>query len=86
MPAMNAEITPSTLIEPIYEEQIVERFLEIRDSRGHQLVSTIELLSPSNKMPSAKGFETFPSKTGEVVQIKCSLARNRFIAARTKAK
>jgi hypothetical protein len=32
-------------------DQVIERYLEIRDSATHQVVTVIEVLSPSNKQP-----------------------------------
>ncbi|HSN76377.1 MAG TPA: DUF4058 family protein [Anaerolineae bacterium] len=42
---------PLTLALPM-PDQVIERYLEIRDSATHQVVTVIELLSPSNKQPS----------------------------------
>ncbi len=41
---------PLTLALPI-PDQVIERYLEIRDSATHQVVTVIEVLSPSNKQP-----------------------------------
>lgn len=41
---------PLTLALPM-PDQVIERYLEIRDSGTHQVVTVIEVLSPSNKQP-----------------------------------
>jgi hypothetical protein len=41
---------PLTLALPM-PDQVIERYLEIRDSATHQVVTVIEVLSPSNKQP-----------------------------------
>ena len=42
---------PLTLALPM-PDQVIERYLEIRDSATHQVVTVIEVLSPSNKQPA----------------------------------
>lgn len=42
-------VSPSVLVERISDEEIRERYLEIRDARSQRVVTIIELLSPSNK-------------------------------------
>jgi hypothetical protein len=51
-PAAGAAITAPELLQIIEEEPLHVGFLEIRDAaRDHILVTLIELLSPSNKLP-----------------------------------
>jgi len=47
-PTAGAIMTP-TLIEPIYDLEIRDRSIEIRDAENHKVVTTLELLSPFNK-------------------------------------
>jgi len=50
-----AQITAPTLVEAVYTEEIRQRYLEIRDSAQRQVITTIELLSPFNKMSGERG-------------------------------
>ncbi|MGH2544095.1 MAG: DUF4058 family protein [Ardenticatenaceae bacterium] len=60
-------ITTPTLVEPLYDVEIHDRFLEIRDSRNRQVVTTIEVLSPFNKASSTPGREAFMRKRETVM-------------------
>jgi hypothetical protein len=60
-------ITTPTLVEPLYELEVRERYLEIHDARSREVVTTIELLSPSNKVPGTKGQEAFQRKRQAVL-------------------
>ena len=44
-----AVITPPTLLEPLEQLEMHERFLEVRDRRSREVVTIIEVLSPWNK-------------------------------------
>jgi hypothetical protein len=44
---------PLTLALPM-PDQVIERYLEIRDGATHQVVTVIEVLSPSNKQPGER--------------------------------
>jgi hypothetical protein len=55
---------PVTL--PLYE-RIVERYLEIRLAQTHEVVTTIEVLSPTNKDPG-EGRKEYESKRRHVLQ------------------
>lgn len=48
-PAHTMVITPPTVIEVVHPEEIRQRYLEVRDSFNHEVITTIELLSPFNK-------------------------------------
>ncbi|NHZ72692.1 MAG: DUF4058 family protein, partial [Aquificales bacterium] len=51
----NAAIMTPTLIEPVYIPEIRDRYLEIRDTHNHEVITTITLLSPFNKTPGHQG-------------------------------
>ncbi len=55
-------ISPPALLEPLYDEEIRDRYIEILDARGHEVVTTLELLSPANKAPDSRGREHFLRK------------------------
>ena len=55
-------ITAPTLIEPLYDVEIRDRYIEIRDTRNREIVTTIEVLSPFNKAPGTQGREAFTRK------------------------
>jgi hypothetical protein len=55
-------ISPATLIEPLYDEEVRDRFIEIRTARNNEVVTTIEVLSPANKHPESTGRRQFLRK------------------------
>lgn len=63
-PAINPITTP-TLIEPL-TEIIYDRFLEIRTRQSHEVVTTLEVLSPFNKT-SGPGQAAFLHKRQQVM-------------------
>jgi hypothetical protein len=65
-----AAITEPTLIEPIYDLEIRYRFIEIRDTRNREVVTTIEVLSPFNKAAGTEGREAFLRKRRTVMASK----------------
>ena len=66
--ATTGVITPPTLIEPLLDPEVHDRYVEIRDSLGREVVATIEILSPRNKAPGAPGREAFLRKRSAVFQ------------------
>jgi len=71
--ALTAKIAPRYYIaveghsvEPASEDEIPERYLEIRDAQTHQVVTVIEILSPSNKTPG-EGRDTYEAKRHQVL-------------------
>ena len=62
-----AAITPPVLIEPLVEEEVHDRYLEIRDTRSPAVITTIEVLSPYNKAAGTRGREAFLSKRQAVL-------------------
>jgi hypothetical protein len=59
---LDAGYTAPTLIEPLPEPEVRERFIEIRDARTRRVVTIIELLSPANKTPGAPSATAFERK------------------------
>jgi len=59
--------TPPVLVEPVYETEIRDRYIEIRDKRNRAVVTTIELLSPFNKAPGVQGRTAFMNKRQSVM-------------------
>ena len=60
-------ITPPLLIEPIYEPERREKFIEVRTTDSHELVTTIELLSPVNKASGTEASGAFLRKRQTVM-------------------
>ncbi|MFO7633461.1 MAG: DUF4058 family protein [Caldilinea sp.] len=61
-------ITPPALLAgDDLAPEIHDRFIEIRDSRSHEVITTIELLSPFNKRPGAQGYAAFQQKRAAVM-------------------
>ena len=55
-------ISPSTKVIPLYDPEIHDRYIEIRDGLSQQVVAILELLSPANKASSTRGREQFLRK------------------------
>jgi hypothetical protein len=62
-----AVITPPTLVEPLEQLEIYERFLEVRDRRQRDVVTTIEVLSPWNKSAGQERWDAFQAKRRTVM-------------------
>jgi hypothetical protein len=60
-------ISAPTLVEPLYEFEVRDRFIEIRDARNRAVVATLEVLSPTNKTPGSLGREQFERKRRAVL-------------------
>lgn len=59
--------TPPVLVEPLLEGEIRDRYIEIRDKRNREVITTIEILSPFNKAPGVKGYAAFIDKRNRVM-------------------
>lgn len=62
-----AVITQPTLIEPLEQLEIHERFLEVRDRRSREVVTIIEVLSPWNKAAGKERWDAFQAKRRTVM-------------------
>ena len=60
-------IAEPTLIEPIYDLEIRDRYIEILDTQNREVVTTIELLSPFNKKSGTSGQDAFLNKRKTVL-------------------
>jgi uncharacterized protein DUF4058 len=69
--------TVQTVLLPQFEE-IREGYLEIRDTRTHEVVTAIELLSPTNKMPG-EGRDKYEAKRRHVLQTLTNLVEIDFL-------
>ncbi len=65
---LDANYTAPTLIEPLPEPELRERFIEIRDARTRRVVTIIELLSPANKTPGTPSAVAFARKRSVVFE------------------
>lgn len=59
-------MTP-TIVKPLYELEVTERWIEIRDKRDPEVVTTIELFSPFNKAKKSAGRTAFLRKRNNVM-------------------
>lgn len=66
--AAASPIRPPTLLEPVYDLLLYDRYLEIYDKRDRELITIIELLSPFNKTLGHQGYEAFQKKRRQVMQ------------------
>ena len=60
--ARAAAIAPPTIVAPLDDLEVRDRFIEILDARNRAVVATLEVLSPANKTPGAFGREQFARK------------------------
>jgi len=68
-----AETSQLELAEPVvaktwFEDEIHEAFLNILDRESREVVTVIEILSPSNKVPRSPGRKSFEDKRREVMR------------------
>lgn len=61
-PPPAAGFSTPTLVEPIFDLEIRDRYIEIHDARSREVVTTIEVLSPFNKAAGTVGYEQFQRK------------------------
>jgi hypothetical protein len=62
------QITAPTLVDPVYPVEIRDRYLEIRDTRNQEVITTIEILSPSNKTTGEQMRDAFYRKREAVMR------------------
>lgn len=75
-----ADALDEPLIVEVSSLELTETYLEIRHPAGHQVLTVIELLSPSNKRPGA-GREQYLRKQGEVLASRASLVEVDLLRA-----
>jgi hypothetical protein len=61
------EVAESVEVTSLFEEEIHEARLEIVDREQRQVVTVIEVVSPTNKHPGARGQESYRQKRKEVL-------------------
>jgi hypothetical protein len=59
--------SPFPGMDPFYETEIRDRYIEIRDRRSREVITTLELLSPFNKVPGHQGYGAFRQKRRQVM-------------------
>ena len=52
----------------LIDDQIHEAYLEVLDISNDQVVTVIEMLSPANKVPGAKGLESLAKKRSQILR------------------
>lgn len=60
-------VSPPTLVEPYYDTEVHDRYVEILDARNREMVTTIEILSPANKTAGTRGRAQFLKKRRAVL-------------------
>jgi Protein of unknown function (DUF4058) len=60
-------LTEPTLVAALAPVEVRDRYIEIRDARGQEVVTTIEVLSPRNKAPNSRGRHAFLKKRQAVL-------------------
>jgi len=65
--ATQLEIAEPVVATTWFEEEIHEAFLRIIDRESRDVVTFIEILSPSNKVPGSPGLKSFAEKRREVM-------------------
>jgi hypothetical protein len=68
MTAPYGTISPSVSVEPLFDPEIKDRYLEILDAENREVVTTVELLSPINKRRGAQGYDEFWRKRREIFE------------------
>jgi hypothetical protein len=62
-----AVITPPRLVQPLFDLEVRERAVTIRDAANREVVAAIEVLSPFNKTAGSAGREAFLRKRQAVL-------------------
>ncbi len=60
-------IAEPALMEFVVEPEIHDRYIEIRDARGNEIVTAIELLLPANKVSNSRGRQALLSKQRDLL-------------------
>jgi hypothetical protein len=60
-------VSPPTLIEPLYDPEVHDRYIEILDAQSQEVVTTLELLSPANKTAGSHGRAQYLKKRRAVL-------------------
>lgn len=68
-----ASVAEPLTITTLIEEDITELLIEIVDLRDESVVTVIEVLSPSNKVPVARGFDSYHAKRLQIVRSPANL-------------
>jgi hypothetical protein len=66
-PIEGIHVTTPTVVEAVYPAEIVERYIEVRDAQGREVITTIEILSPRNKAARSKGHDDFMRKRRSIM-------------------
>ncbi len=69
-----ATVAEPLTITTLIEEDITELLVEIVDLKDESVVTVIEVLSPSSKLPAARGYDSYHAKRLQVVRSAASLA------------
>ena len=62
-----ADVTEPIVATTILDEQIQEAYLEILDRQYRQIVTVIEVVSPTNKVAGARGLDSYRKKRSDVL-------------------
>jgi hypothetical protein len=65
--ASHLEVAEPVVATTWFEEEIHEAFLKVIDMESRDVVTIIEVLSPTNKVPGSPGRESFETKRREVM-------------------
>jgi hypothetical protein len=80
-PAATAVAAEPLTVTTIVEEEIQELLVEIVDLDDDSVVTVIEVLSPSNKLPSAHGHDSYHVKRRQVMRSPVSLVEIDLLRA-----
>ncbi|QOV87541.1 DUF4058 family protein [Humisphaera borealis] len=69
---IDQRISPAIDVTELSPAVAQERFIEIRDASNRQVVTVIELVSPSNKRAGSAGRRSFLKKRKDVTESNCS--------------
>ncbi|HYF49984.1 MAG TPA: DUF4058 family protein [Planctomycetota bacterium] len=68
-------------VTTVIDEEIREAYLAIYDSGTHQIVTVIEVLSPTNKVHGARGREAYEQKRKQIFASPCHLVEIDLLRA-----
>jgi hypothetical protein len=69
--AATLQIAKPLVIATLIDDEIHEPFVEVIDRADRSVVTVIEVVSPSNKVPGSRGRESYRKKRAEVLRSPC---------------
>ncbi len=77
----DVEVAEPIVLQTLMDDEIHESRLEIRDVASRRVVTIIEMMTPSNKIASARGRQSYSDKRVDIMNSPCSLVEIDLLRA-----